>query len=82
MFTVAVQCTVRPNSVCIAAVLGLYLAYCVQTIISVFIYDQFQKSTACCTMYNTLPPSLHQLTNTDSFKLQLKKTVLFERVFA
>jgi len=30
--------------------------------------------------WNTLPPSLQQLTNTDSFKRQLK-TVLFERDF-
>jgi len=29
---------------------------------------------------NTLPPSLQQLTNTDSFKRQLK-TVLFEQAF-
>jgi len=31
--------------------------------------------------WNTLPPSLQQLTNTDSFKRQLK-FVLFERAFS
>jgi len=30
----------------------------------------------------TLPPSLQQLTNTDSFKRQLKTVVLFERDFS
>jgi len=37
-------------------------------------------SYAAAAAWNTLPPSLQQLTNTDSFKRQLK-TVLFERVF-
>ena len=38
-------------------------------------------SYAAPAAWNTLPPSLQQLTNTDSFKRQLK-TVLFERAFA
>jgi len=45
------------------------------------------KFGQCCFSYaapaawNTVPPSLQQLTNTDSFKRQLK-TVLFERAFS
>jgi len=38
-------------------------------------------SYAAPAAWNTLPPSLQQLTNTDPFKRQLK-TVLFERAFA
>jgi len=38
-------------------------------------------SYAAPAAWNTLPPSLQQLTHTDSFKRQLK-TVLFERAFS
>ena len=38
-------------------------------------------SSAAPVAWNTLPPSLQQLTNTDSFKRQLK-TVLFEQAFS
>jgi len=44
-------------------------------------YGQRCFSYAAPAAWNTLPPSLQQLTNTDSFKRQLK-TVLFERAFS
>ena len=44
-------------------------------------FGQHCFSYAVPAAWNTLPPSLQQLTNTDSFKRQLK-TVLFERAFA
>jgi len=44
-------------------------------------FGQRYFSYAARAAWNTLPPSLQQLTNTDTFKRQLK-TVLFERAFA
>jgi len=44
-------------------------------------FGQRGFSYAAPAAWNTLPPSLQQLTNTDSFKRQLK-TILFERAFS
>jgi len=44
-------------------------------------FSQRCFSYAASAAWNTLPPSLQQLTNTDSFKRQLK-TVLFELTFS